>query len=76
MFNPGDMVTLIEMPSWVAKLPIESRRVFEHCVGRTYRVEEIDADGLLVLDVSEVDVIFGGFMNDIRVEPRYVRAAP
>lgn len=36
------------------------------------RLEEIDSDGLLVLDVSEVDVLFGGFMNDIRVEPRYV----
>ncbi len=76
MFAAGDLVMLIELPPWVAKLPIVSRRVFEHCVGRTYRVDEITSDGLLVLDVREVDALFGGFMNDIRVEPRYVRAAP
>jgi hypothetical protein len=74
-FNPGEMVTLVELPPWVGKLPIESRRVYEHCVGRTYRIDEIDSNGLLVLDVREVDALFGGFMNDIRVEPRYVRSA-
>jgi hypothetical protein len=40
----------------------------------TYRVDEVTRDGLLVLNVAaDVDRRFGGFMNDIRVEPRYVR---
>ena len=57
------------MPRWVATLPEESRRVFEFCYGRTYRIEEIDENGLCVLDVSaDVDHQFGGVMNDIRVE--------
>jgi hypothetical protein len=41
-------------------------------VGRTYQVVEIDQNGLFVLDVSKVDAIFGGFMNDIRVEEEYL----
>jgi hypothetical protein len=61
------------LPPWVSKLPVESQRVFEFCLGRRYRVEEIDEHGHLVLDVSaDIDERFGGFMNDIRVEPEYV----
>jgi hypothetical protein len=42
-------------------------------VGRRYRVDDIDAHGQLVLDVStDIDARFGGYMNDIRVEPEYV----
>jgi len=38
--------------------------VFAFCVGRTFRVSEIDRAGLLVLDVSaEVDRRFGGYGN-------------
>jgi hypothetical protein len=54
-------------------LPKESQRIFEFCVGRDFLVIEIESHGLLVLDVShEVDPRFGGFMNDIRVEPEFV----
>jgi hypothetical protein len=43
------------------------------CLGRAYRVSEIDANGLLVLDVSEdIDHRFGGFKNDIRLEAEFV----
>jgi hypothetical protein len=47
--------------------------VFEFCLGRPCRVEEITDDGHLVLDVGrDVDARFGGYGNDIRVEPVYV----
>ena len=42
-----------------------------------YRVEEIDTQGLFVLDVStDIDRRFGGYMNDIRVEEAYLEAVP
>ena len=52
MIQLGSTVRFAKMPEWVAKLPDESRRVFEFCFGRTYRIEEIDGQGLFVLDVS------------------------
>ena len=52
MIQTGSTVRFAKMPEWVATLPEESRRVFEFCFGRTYRIEEIDAQGLFVLDVS------------------------
>ena len=73
MFRPGDWVTLIILPSWVDRLPPESQAVFRFCVGRAYRVDDITPDGELVLDVSsDIDPLFGGYANDIRVEPEYV----
>lgn len=61
------------MPDWVAQLPVESRRVFEFCLGRMYRIEEIDSQGSFVLDVSaDIDHRFGGFMNDIRLEEEFL----
>jgi hypothetical protein len=52
VIKPGDAVVLAKLPPWVDELPEESRRVFQHCVGRVSRVEEIDDRGMLVLDVS------------------------
>jgi hypothetical protein len=50
--------------------------VFHFCQGRIYRVDEIDRNGLMVLDVSaDIDHRFGGFMNDIRLEREYLREA-
>ena len=73
MITPGTIVRLIVTPPWVDQLPEESRKVFEYCVGRSYRVEEIDSNGLLVLDVSsDVDTRFGGLANDLRVEAQFV----
>jgi len=61
------------MPEWVGTLPEESRRVFEFCLGRIYTVEEVDEQGLFVLDVSgDIDQRFGGFRNDIRVEAEFL----
>ena len=73
MIQLGSTVRFVKMPDWVAKLPDESRRVFEFCLGRTYRIEEIDGQGLFVLDVSaDVDHRFGGFRNDIRLEAEFL----
>jgi hypothetical protein len=69
----SDQVTLSVLPPWVNKLSDESQAIFKYCVGRTFRVIEIDQNGHLVLDVkNEIDKIFGGYMNDIRVEKEYV----
>ena len=69
----GDRVRLTSLPPWVARLPAESQRVFEYCVGRTYPIVDETSEGLFVLDVSvDVDERFGGFMNDLRVEPEYL----
>lgn len=73
MFRPGDAVRLKTLPEFVSRLPEESVRVFVACVGGVFPVTEITDDGLLVLDVSAtIDHRFGGYANDIRVEPRYV----
>lgn len=73
MINPGRMVTFARMPEWVAQLPPESRRIFQFCLGRTYRVAEIDKQGLFVLDVSaDIDHRFGGFLNDLRLEAEFL----
>ena len=73
MIRPGSTVRFARMPEWVAQLPDESRRVFEFSLGRTYRIEEIDMQGLFVLDVSaDTDERFGGFRNDIRLEAEFL----
>ena len=64
------------MPDWVAAMPEESLRVFEYCFGRTYLIEEIDSQGLFVLDVSvDTDKRFGGVCNDIRLEAEFLEEA-
>ncbi len=73
MIQPGSIVRFAKMPDWVAQLPGESRRVFEFCLGRAYRINEIDSQGLFVLDVSaDLDGRFGGLMNDIRLEAEFL----
>ena len=73
MIKPGSTVKIAKMPDWVSTLPEESRRVFAYCLGRTYCVEEIDENGLYVLNVSgDIDERFGGSMNDIRLESEYL----
>jgi len=73
MIQPGSTARFVKMPEWVATLPEESRRVFECCLGRSYRIEEIDGQGLFVLDVSaDIDERFGGFMNDLRLEAEFL----
>jgi hypothetical protein len=77
MIQRGSMVRFARMPAWVAELPEESRRVFGFCLGRIYRVREIDGQGLAVLDVSaDIDHRFGGFLNDIRLEAEFLEEVP
>ncbi len=69
----GSRVRFAKMPGWVDQLPEESRRVFLLCLGRVYRVEQIDEHGLFVLDVSgDIDHRFGGLHNDLRLEPEFL----
>jgi hypothetical protein len=42
VIRPGDWVILTTLPPWVSQLPAESQRVFAFCVGRRYRVDEVD----------------------------------
>lgn len=70
----GDVVKLETLPVWVKDLPAESQVAFHHCLGGSYRVSEIDSNGLLVLDVHrDLDPLLGTCWNDLRVEPEYVR---
>lgn len=76
MIQAGSYVTFVALPPYVATLPEESQRVFRFCLGRTYPVAEIDRWGQVVLDVSaDVDGCFGGYLNDLRLEPEYLREA-
>lgn len=70
----GQFVVFEKLPDWVRILPANSRKIFEFCRGKPYRIVEVDANGMLVLDVSaDVDQRFGGRFNDLRIEPQYVR---
>ncbi len=69
----GDHVKFLTMPLGIETLTEESLHVFRFCLDRVYRVAEIDSGGLLVLNVSaDIDHRFGGFVNDILVEPECV----
>ena len=77
MIQAGSRVRFSRMPEWVRSLPERSRRVFEFCLRRTYTVEEVDEQGLFVLDVSgDIDERFGGFRNDIRVDAKSLLPLP
>jgi hypothetical protein len=71
--NPGDTVRFETLPQWVDELPEESHLVFRACLGKSFSVIEVDANGFNVLDVSKlIDHKFGGTGNDIRVEDEYL----
>ncbi len=73
MIQAGSKVRFFKMPGWVAAMPEEGRRVFEFCFGRTYLIEEIDSQGLFVMDVSvDIDKRFGEVCNDIRLEAEFL----
>ena len=73
MITVGSTVRFARLPQWVAQLPDESRRVFLFCLGRSYRVAEVDQHGHFVLDVSgDIDQRFRGFANDIRLEAEFL----
>jgi len=61
------LVRFVRLPDWVAT--IESREIFEFCLGKVFPSDGLDEHGHVCLDVSEVcDPKFGGFMNEIRLE--------
>ena len=74
MITVGSTVKFARMPSWADELPDESRCVFLFCLGKSYRVSEVDEHGHFVLDVSgDIDHRFGGFANDIRLEAEFLQ---
>ena len=74
MIGAGTWVVMERLPDWVTRLPESSQLVFRFCVGKAYRVDEIDEQGLCVVDVSrDVDETFGGYKNDLRVEAALLR---
>jgi hypothetical protein len=70
----GSQVVLSVLPDWVAGLPEDSQRLFRRCIGHPLPVDEIDSNGLVVLDASEFDSDFGGQFNDIRVEAELLQS--
>ncbi|MCP3163382.1 hypothetical protein [Myxococcus qinghaiensis] len=72
-FRVGQLVRVMSLPDGLAQLPEESREVFRVCLGGTFPVEEIESDGVLVLNVSQVAVPrFGGHRHIIMVDPTHV----
>jgi len=70
----GDKVRLLRPFKGIERMPSRTRDIFDHCLDKIFEVTEVTRDGLLVLDVSaEVDAKFGGFKNDLRVEPECVK---
>jgi hypothetical protein len=64
---------LTRRPAWAASAPDETRAVVTFCVGKTFRVTATNAVGQVGLDVSpDVDRKFGGFMNELWVEPEHL----
>jgi len=72
--NVGSNATLSELPAWVTGLPEESQRLFRLCVGVPLPVDEVDGNGLIVLDASRFDSELGGQFNDIRVEAELLQS--
>lgn len=66
----GDEVRVEKAPAWLEQLPEESQRIFLTCVGKIFTIEELESDGVLVLDVSRVGVpLLGGTRHIIMVDP-------
>ena len=72
--KPGDLVRFDQLPPWFDRMPKESQDIIEFCMHKPYRVDSVDEQGLLVLDVSpDVDEHFGGTGNDLRFEAEHLR---
>lgn len=63
----------MRLPSWLPQLPETSQVLFSACLGKVFAVEEVEQDGVLVLDVSRVGVpLLGGTRHIIMVDPEDV----
>ena len=79
MAEVGDLVKLLAFPPWATRLPAESQEVFRLCVGKTFRVREIDEHGHLELwmlqgedtpHIARADVLFVD-QEDVEVIPHH-----
>lgn len=70
LFDVGQRVRIASLPSWFGQLPEESKEVFMACLGGVFPIEEIERDGVLVLNASPVAVPrFGGHRHVLMVDP-------
>jgi hypothetical protein len=75
-FAVGDRVRLARRPAWTDQMPLRTQQVIDHCIGKTFRIDELAPGDLYVLDVSdEIDARFGGYLNDLRIEAAYLEPA-
>ena len=79
MAEVGDLVKLLGFPPWAARLPAESQEVFRRCVGKTFRVRDIDEHGHLELwtlqgedtpQIASADVILVD-QEDVEIIPHH-----
>ncbi len=73
----GDLVSLTGLPPWVGQMPTESQRVFQPCVGGTFRVRALrtppgDVE-LWVRDGADYSTVLG---DSIWIEPVYLQRVP
>ncbi len=73
----GDLVRLTGLPPWVSRMPEESQRVFQPCVGGTFRVRALrtppgDVE-LWVRDGADHPDVLG---DSIWIEPEYLERVP
>ncbi len=73
-FRVGDRVTIIKFPPDLkVETELQTKRVFELCLGKTYTIQDFDRYGHLELMVGrDVDKIVGGSKNTIWIEPEFV----
>ena len=73
-YKIGDWVTIVKIPPDIGnETEMNTKRVFEICIGKTYPIQGFDKYGHLELDVSkDVDHVVGGFMNTIWIEAKFV----
>jgi hypothetical protein len=73
-YKVGDLVTVIKVPTGLGDEPeLNTKTVFETCLGKTFTIQGFDQYGHLELAVGkEIDDLVGGYMNTIWIEPEFV----
>jgi hypothetical protein len=77
IFQIGEYVVFKKTPPHVFVGGNETKHIFQLCVGRIMRIEDITDQGLLALARGpDIHDEVGGFMNSIYVEPEFVSPPP
>jgi hypothetical protein len=54
----GDVVTVKQIPPGVKKLPLATKKIFRHCLGRAYTVRGFDRYGHIELRPKQLESIW------------------